>query len=287
MDRYDFFEKYAIDESKFAKLDITWDSLLRIYEDYDRQYPVYEDTARFLAEVLNKEKSIHSIKYRVKDKEHLIEKIIRKSVADPSFKITVNNYQKNIKDLIGLRALHLFKEDWVDIHHFLADNWNFYTTPRANYKKGDPESLLEMYSAVGCELFEHRHGYRSIHYHLLIKPGRHEMVAEVQVRTLFEEAWSEIDHYFRYSNKRENDTAESYLGVLNNITSNADALASYINQIDVLNKPAAGGYGGAGAGGAGGYGGGGASAQGGKDGKDGKGGQQVKVRDMYNKVRYG
>jgi ppGpp synthetase/RelA/SpoT-type nucleotidyltranferase len=138
----------------------------------------------------------------------------------------------NVKDLIGLRALHLFKENWVDIHNFLVNNWEFYTPPRANYKKGDPASLLEKYSEMGCVLNEHKNGYRSVHYHLLIKPGRNEMVAEVQVRTLFEEAWSEIDHYFRYGSKRDADQAEQYLGVLNNITSNADALASYINRME-------------------------------------------------------
>ena len=260
MDRHAFFEKYAIDEEEFIKLDVSWDELMRIYEDYVKMLPVYEDTARFLAEVLNKEKSIHSIKYRVKDREHLIEKIIRKSAQDPMFIVTCKNYKKNVKDLIGLRALHLFKEDWVDIHHFLAENWNFYTTPRANYKKGDPESLLDMYSSLGCELNEHRNGYRSIHYHLLIKPGRQEMVAEVQVRTLFEEAWSEIDHYFRYNTKREKDMAEPYLGILNNITSNADALASYINQIDTLNKPVE---------------------------SDTADESQLRVREIYNKVNYG
>ena len=88
-----------------------------------------------------------------------------------------------------------------------------------------------MYAEVGCELNEHRHGYRSIHYHLLIKPGRQELVAEVQVRTLFEEAWSEIDHYVRYKSNRDSEQADPYLVILNNITSNADTLASFINEM--------------------------------------------------------
>ncbi|MDR3121703.1 MAG: RelA/SpoT domain-containing protein [Clostridiales bacterium] len=286
MDKYYFFNKYAIDERRFAELGLSWDELMRIYEDYGKRLPVYEDTARFLAEILNKEAAIHSIKYRVKDKEHLIEKIIRKSSLEPAAEpFTVRNYRRTIKDLIGLRALHLFKENWVDIHRFLADNWDFYTTPKANYKKGDPETLLDLYTHLGCELNEHRHGYRSIHYHLRVRPGRHELVAEVQVRTLFEEAWSEIDHYFRYSLKREDEQAEPYLGILNNITSNADALASYINQLETFSRDAAGvGDAAPEAGGA-------APGDAGPGGA-GPGGaepvpQQLKVRDIYKKVRYG
>jgi len=236
MDKNAFFQKYTINEDTFDKLGLSWDELLKIYEDYGARIPMYEENTRRLAETLNGERAIHSIKYRVKDREHLIEKIIRKSSLDPNFTVNFENYTKNVKDLIGLRALHLFKEDWINIHRFLASNWDFYTKPRANYKKGDQQSLLDMYADAGCELNEHRHGYRSIHYHLLIRQGREELVAEVQVRTLFEEAWSEIDHYFRYSVKHDSVQSEPYLGVLNNITSNADALASFINHMDAYNK---------------------------------------------------
>ena len=232
MDKKVFFEKYAINEEEYDKLGLPWADLTEIYAEYCGRRQIYEDTARYLAEIMNREKYIHSIKYRIKDGEHLIEKIIRKSMKDPVFLASYKDYKRTVKDLIGMRALHLFKEHWLDVHRFLENNWDFYTTPRANYKKGDPEDLLRMYEAAGCELNEHKHGYRSIHYHLLVKPGRHEMVAEVQVRTLFEEAWSEIDHYVRYKTNKDSDQAEPYLGILNNITSNADALASYINEMD-------------------------------------------------------
>ena len=233
MDKMYFFKKYNIDEERFERLNITWDELMRIYDDYNKRLPNYEDTAKYIAECLNREESIHSIKYRVKDKEHLIEKIIRKMSTDSSLIFTVKNYRQNILDLIGLRALHLFKENWVDVHRFLADNWDFYTVPKANYKKDDPEQILKLYKQYGCSLHEHRHGYRSVHYHLIIRPGRQEQIAEVQVRTLFEEAWSEIDHHFRYSGNKDGHSPEPYLGVLNNITSNADALASYINKLQL------------------------------------------------------
>ena len=240
MDRVCFFEKYNINEEQFSRLRITWDELMRIYEDYGNRIHEYEAAANNIAECLNGEKSIHSIKYRVKDKEHLIEKIIRKMTRDRSLVVTFQNYREEIRDLIGLRALHLFKENWITIHNFLAEHWEFFTVPKANYKKGDPENYLDMYRIRGLNLYEHKHGYRSVHYHLIINPGRSFQIAEIQVRTIFEEAWSEIDHHFRYSADRNGPSAEAYLGVLNNITSNADALASYINKIQTMGDPSAG-----------------------------------------------
>jgi ppGpp synthetase/RelA/SpoT-type nucleotidyltranferase len=231
MDRGYFFEKYGIDAAKLSMLKITWDELMRIYDDYCGKLPFYDETARRIAEQLNKEKNVHSIKYRVKDKEHVIEKIIRKMSQAPGLEVTLGNYGDVIADLIGVRVLHLFKENWLEIHSYLVDNWEFSAPPKANYKKGDAGALLDSYTRLGCELNEHPSGYRSIHYHLKVRAKRRDCLAEVQVRTLFEEAWSEIDHHFRYGVNKDEAQAEPYLGVLNNITSNADALASYINQM--------------------------------------------------------
>jgi ppGpp synthetase/RelA/SpoT-type nucleotidyltranferase len=62
------------------------------------------------------------------------------------------------------------------------------------------------------------------------------MIAEVQLRTLFEEAWSEIDHHLRYSSNKEIDYAEPYLGVLNNLTSNADEIASHVRRLYMVKR---------------------------------------------------
>jgi ppGpp synthetase/RelA/SpoT-type nucleotidyltranferase len=231
MDKNYFFHKYGIEAEAFNNSGLVWEDLIKIYDDYTKRLSTYEDTAKYIADCLNRENAIHSIKYRIKDSERLLEKIVRKALAGSSVIITVKNYRQKIRDLIGLRALHLFKEEWTSIHDFLYDNWEFHSAPKANHKKGDPEELLESYTKRGLTLIEHAHGYRSLHYNIKIKPGRHEMIAEVQLRTLFEEAWSEIDHHLRYSSNKEIDYAEPYLGVLNNLTSNADEIASHVRRL--------------------------------------------------------
>jgi len=230
LDKKYFFDKYKIDEQKFVEAGLRWEDLMKVYDDFRKRAPMYEEMAKSIVGRLNREKSIHSIKYRIKDGEHLIEKIIRKTIHNPSEKINVKNYKTKIRDLIGLRVLHLFKEEWQDIHDFICDQWKFQAAPRANYKKGDPALLLESYTDRGLILNEHAFGYRSLHYNIKVKLGRNEMLAEVQLRTLFEEAWSEIDHHLRYSSNKEIGFTDVYLGVLNNITSNADEIASHMRR---------------------------------------------------------
>lgn len=58
---------------------------------------------------------VHSVRYRIKKLERVIEKIIRKRIEDPDRIIDLSNYTKVITDLIGIRALHLFKDNWQSI----------------------------------------------------------------------------------------------------------------------------------------------------------------------------
>ncbi|MCL2162797.1 MAG: RelA/SpoT domain-containing protein [Oscillospiraceae bacterium] len=233
MEKEYFLNKHGIDEVEFERTGIQWDDLEKVLEDYANRVSNYEETSNYIADCLNGVKSIHSIKYRIKDPERLIEKIIRKAIIEPSEWINVKNYCYMIRDIIGIRALHLFKEEWTEIHDYLTNNWELHSAPRAIYKKGDPEQLLESYVSKGLTLNEHAHGYRSLHYNIKLRQGRREMIAEIQVRTLFEDAWSEIDHFLRYGAHEEIDFAEPYLGLLNNITSNADEIASYVRRLQL------------------------------------------------------
>ncbi len=56
--------------------------------------------------------------------------------------------------------------------------------------------------------------------------------AEIQVRTIFEEGWSEIDHKIRYSSKKKNKKhpLEGYLLLLNGIAGNADETGKLLKQ---------------------------------------------------------
>jgi len=60
--------------------------------------------------------------------------------------------------------------------------------------------------------------------------------AEIQVRTVFEEAWSEIDHNIRYPYDIDNPILAGYLVMFNTLSGNADEMGTFIkflkNELD-------------------------------------------------------
>ena len=98
----------------------------------------------------------------------------------------------------AMASWHLFKQDWHLIHNYITTTWRLKHSPVANIRKGDDQSLIKRLQKSGCEINEHPFGYRSIHYIVESSPSKRRCFAEIQVRTIFEEGWSEIDHRTRY-----------------------------------------------------------------------------------------
>ena len=51
--------------------------------------------------------------------------------------ISVETYKKIVTDLIGIRVLHLFKDDWRGIHEDIMNLWEIRETPQINIRRGD------------------------------------------------------------------------------------------------------------------------------------------------------
>jgi ppGpp synthetase/RelA/SpoT-type nucleotidyltranferase len=228
MDLPTFLQKYRFTPEQFESAGLDWDQLLAIADDYRRQLPDLETIARYVVDIILKNKVVHSINYRLKDPEHLMSKIVRKRLENPDAPIDIGNYQDRITDLIGIRALHLFKEDWIRIHRYLQENWELAEQPVAYVREGDSERILEFYRENQCGVEFHAFGYRSVHYLLATSPNRRRFVIEMQVRTLFEEAWGEIDHTVRYPYNLDNDVLARLSSILNSISGNADEIGSYM-----------------------------------------------------------
>jgi ppGpp synthetase/RelA/SpoT-type nucleotidyltranferase len=149
--------------------------------------------------LIQKIPEVHSVRWRVKSTDHLLEKIVRKRLAGSSKYIDLNpqNYNQTISDLIGLRALHLFKEDYIPIDACLRRRWEPLETPIIFVREGDDRQRIDENL---FEVKQHPAGYRSVHYALPNHTLNQQGSLEVQVRTIFEEGWSEIDHKVRYPN---------------------------------------------------------------------------------------
>ncbi|RQO74256.1 hypothetical protein DBR43_02330 [Pedobacter sp. KBW06] len=229
MPQVSFFKKYNIELEKFESTNISWADLEEIYRDYIIEIPFLEDSAIYFFNNIMKIADVHSVRYRVKDPEHVIEKIIRKRISTPDHIINIGNYKSELTDLIGVRALHLFKEQWRSIHEAIITQWDLKQNPEANYREGDPKEFKDEYEAFGCETKPHQFGYRSVHYIAKSKPGKTEYFAEIQVRTIFEEAWSEIDHTIRYPYDQNNIVYGQFLSILNRLAGSADEMGTYIS----------------------------------------------------------
>lgn len=227
----EFFLKYLISKKDFEKSTLIWTDLEEIYLDYIPRIPHLDRIGALIFNGLMKSSGVHSVRYRIKDAEHLIEKIIRKKIDSPDRIITLNKYRDEITDLIGVRALHLFKEDWKPIHDFITENWDLKESAVAYIRTGDNEPQIEAYKQSQIETKMHKKGYRSVHYTIETKPGKVKYYGEIQVRTIFEEAWSEIDHTITYPYDQDNILFVSYLGIMNRLAGTADEMGSFISML--------------------------------------------------------
>jgi len=192
-----------VNENHLLNNKLNWDVLEAIYNDFINYRNSYDSQAGFIADTLRTHKKIHSVKSRVKDPERLIEKIIRKTndrkeKHGSDFQFSVENYKDEINDLIGVRAIHIFKEDWEDIHNFISNTWKVIEIT-ANVREGDDTKRFE---ELDIQIHSRKSGYRSVHYLIEFFPTNQKVIAEIQVRTIFEEGYGEIDHQLRYSHSQ-------------------------------------------------------------------------------------
>ena len=224
----DFLRSRNLPEDAVEIAGLDWADLEHIHTEHSVRVTELTTVAAMLAEQLRRAPSVHSVRWRVKDPINLVAKIIRKS-EEKGLPITSANYTAHVTDRIGLRALHLFKNDWTAIHDFICATWARHEKPTANYREGDPANTLKLFEDRGCTLRKHPDGYRSVHYLVRTSPTMTELLAEVQVRTVFEEGWSEIDHRLRYPHNRGDHLLSHLLVLFNRIAGSADEMGTFIN----------------------------------------------------------
>lgn len=171
---------------------------------------------------------MHSVKSRLKDSGHLKDKIVRKQAGgDP---ITAENLFTRVTDLAGVRVLHLYQEQSKAIHDAILDkvktqrDWVFNEPPKAY--TWDPEAQ-GFFANMGLEVQLKDSFYTSVHY--LVRPRADSPhCCEIQVRTLFEEIWGEVDHTLNYPNPTDNVACREQLRVLTKVVGAGSRLVDSI-----------------------------------------------------------
>ena len=228
----EFISKYPQVEEEIKDNNIDVEVLKDIYNDFVDYKVSYENQADFIANILRSQPMIHSVKSRIKAPDRLIEKIIRKTEDrrlkyGEDFHFTLENYKNEINDLIGIRVIHIFKDQWQDIHEFITKTWKVIEVT-ANVRQGDNTKHFE---ELDIEVRSRISGYRSVHYLVEFYPTNEKVIAEIQVRTIFEEGYGEIDHRLRYSHVEIPEILKSNLLLFNRIAGSADEMASLINDL--------------------------------------------------------
>lgn len=140
---------------------------------------------------------VHSVKVRLKGRSNLAGKIRRKHLR--GVVVEKENLFEKVTDLAGVRVFHLHNAQFPLIHREIIaqvqrGDWTLGEKPKAF--SWDPEASA-FYTELGFEPEIRSTFYTSIHY-LLRPSSTSDICCEVQVRTLFEEVWGEIDHLLNY-----------------------------------------------------------------------------------------
>lgn len=187
-------------------------------------------------------KLVHSTKFRVKDSSHLLDKLHRKMISakelKEEFDITDKNLYSKINDLAGYRILHLHTHQMGDIDRELRSVLNEYRysiIEEPSARTWDDENR-DYFSSLGIKTINSPTMYTSVHY--IIKPNsRTESSCEIQVRTLAEELWGEVDHTINYPHPSPSHACREQIKVLARITSSCSRLVDSIFETSRTHKP--------------------------------------------------
>jgi putative GTP pyrophosphokinase len=175
----------------------------------------------------------HSVKSRTKDPGHLRAKLLKKGLEAKNrgedFPYTQENLFKKVNDLAGFRILHLHTKQIEEINRellaiFDEQRWLKLEGPSA--RTWDNESK-KYFNDVGIETVDSETMYTSVHY--VVQPNsKSELTCEIQVRTLMEEVWGEVDHKINYPEKADILSCREQIKVLARVTSSCSRLVDSI-----------------------------------------------------------
>ncbi len=134
---------------------------------------------------------IHSMKKRVKNYSSFLEKVERKRYSDPFQECT---------DIAGCRIVCLFLSQVQEIRKIIEKEFE----------------VIEISDKRTSKKYD-QFGYLSLHMLVKIPKNRSDFiefsdlkdfVCEIQIRTILQEAWAEIEHYLNYKSTKEERKTE-------------------------------------------------------------------------------
>jgi len=178
--------------NKVFDIDEHREAAMRRYRFVKGLYEEFAEVLRhIIGEALNAASvKIHSIEARAKSIESFGKKAVLPSYSDPG-KPRYRDPLAEITDIAGIRVITFFPKTLDEVDSIIQAEFTV-------IKKKDKRN----HSPV-----RNRFGYQSIHYLIRLNPKRSalpeykcfaQLIAEVQVRTILQHAWAEMEHDIRY-----------------------------------------------------------------------------------------
>lgn len=176
---------------------------------------------------------IHSVRTRMKDPEHLRDKILRKCVEarekNEGVDLSRDNLLSKISDLAGIRILHLHTDQIELIDKFLKEIFkeHFIDILEGPTARTWDIEYRSKFQKLGIATEDNERMYTSVHY-IVESNSRRKVTCEIQVRTLMEEVWGEVDHTINYPQPTKSLPCREQIKALARVTSSATRLVDAI-----------------------------------------------------------
>ncbi|SKG85812.1 RelA/SpoT domain-containing protein [Mycobacteroides abscessus subsp. bolletii] len=164
-------------------------------DEYRRIRGTYQDFAKTIRDIIERSLKhdnvmVHSIESRAKEIDSFGKKAASPNPEDPE-QPKYSNPLRQITDLAAARVITFFLSSLKQVDRVIKDQFD----------------IVERNDRGGEKSGEARLGYQSIHYLVKIKDNRLQLpeyvrfrglIAELQVRTILQHAWAEIEHEIQY-----------------------------------------------------------------------------------------
>lgn len=224
-----------------------------IFEDYKNWQTKCKKIRDDLLLEIGELSGIHLHTSRIKTMDSLIVKVITKrhewlgNNGSKYANLCVDNYKEIITDIVGVRLILSYRGDWLDIHNQIIKRFPY--LPNTDYKQLDglisldynrvlsecpkvyhaQNDDIEQYRGQGLITKQHPMNYRSIHYTI----NYNKSYVELQLRTIFDEAWSDCDHRYVYKEEanKNHEVLLKLSGILSDLTNISSDIGDEIRLI--------------------------------------------------------
>ena len=128
----------------------------------------------------NHKQIVEHIKTRIKTKESAIKKLESKG-----YEISIDNLQKHVHDMVGVRIVCSFLPDVYDIVNIIENAKNLKIKEKRDYIENPKKSGYSSYHMI-------------VEVPIYLENGIEYIEAEIQIRTIAMDFWASLDHKLRY-----------------------------------------------------------------------------------------